>query len=289
MEKVVIIGLGLMGGSIARDLKKLGNYHICGIDQNKTHAQEALQLGWVDDLVSIDKVADAHWVILAVPVNYLPSLAIEVLDRIHKDTIVFDMGSIKNPLCNAVKNHPNRSQLVAVHPIAGTENSGPSAAIHHLFKKKLTIICEPNSSCSLKLEKTIELWKSLGARIHFMDAVAHDKHLAYVSHLSHISSFMLGKTVLEIEKDERQIFNLAGSGFESTVRLAKSAPPTWAPIFLENHENILQSLDEYIENLQQFRTLIFQQDEQQLSAIMYQCNHVGEILAGIALNNHQEP
>ncbi|MDP3352331.1 MAG: prephenate dehydrogenase [Flavobacteriaceae bacterium] len=288
MEKVVIIGLGLMGGSIAKDLKNLGNYTILGMDHNKIHEQEALQMGWVDELVSIEKVSEAHWVILAVPVNYLPSLALEVLHRVHENTIVFDMGSIKNPLCNAVRNHPKRSQLVAVHPIAGTENSGPSAAINNLFKKKLTIICESSLSCPQKLEKTIQLWKSLGARIQFMESVEHDKHLAYVSHLSHISSFMLGKTVLEIEKDERQIFNLAGSGFESTVRLAKSAPPTWAPIFLQNHQHILKSLDEYIHNLQEFRNLIYKQDEPQLSAIMHQCNHVGEILAGIALNNHQE-
>ena len=289
MEKVVIIGLGLMGGSMAKDLKKMGRYSILGIDQNKTHEQEALQLGFIDEVVNIQKITEANWVILAVPVNYLPSLAVEVLDLINKNTIVFDMGSIKNPLGKAIKNHPNRSQFIAAHPIAGTENSGPSAAVNQLFKNKLTIICEPNLSCSQKLAQTIQLWKSIGARVQFMESEEHDKHLAYVSHLSHISSFMLGKTVLEIEKDERQIFNLAGSGFESTVRLAKSAPPTWAPIFLQNHQYILQSLDEYIHNLQQFRNLIFQQDEQQLKAIMHQCNYVGEILAGIALNNHQEP
>lgn len=289
MEKVLIIGLGLMGGSLAKDLKNLGNYHILGIDQNKAHEQAALKMGWVDEIVSNEKVKDADWVVLAVPVNYLPNLANEVLNNVGENTIVFDMGSIKNPLCEAVSNHPNRSQLVAVHPIAGTEHSGPAAAIHHLFKKKLTIFCEPHLTCPQKLEKTKQLWKNLGARIQLMEPLAHDKHLAYVSHLSHISSFMLGKTVLEIEKDERQIFNLAGSGFESTVRLAKSSPPTWAPIFLQNQQHILKSLDEYIENLQQFRNLIYQQDENQLTIIMQQCNHVGEILAGIALNNHQEP
>ncbi|MDP2087862.1 MAG: prephenate dehydrogenase [Flavobacteriaceae bacterium] len=289
MENVLIIGLGLMGGSIAKDLKNTGNYRILGIDHDKSHEQEALKLGWLDEIVSIEKVSKAAWVILAVPVNHLPTLAVEVLNRVADNTIVFDMGSIKHPLCKAIAHHPKRTQLVAVHPIAGTEYSGPTAAIANLFKRKLTIICEPHLTCPQKLEKTIQLWKSLGARIQLMDSVEHDKHLAYVSHLSHISSFMLGKTVLEIEHDERQIFNLAGSGFESTVRLAKSAPPTWAPIFLQNHQHILQSLDEYIDNLQQFRNLIQQQDEQQLTAIMHQCNHVGEILAGIALKNHQEP
>ncbi len=289
MENVLIIGLGLMGGSIAKDLKKLGNYQVWGIDQNKNHEQQALQLGWLDEIVSLDKVSKANWVILAVPVNFLPSLAKDVLNRVGDNTIVFDMGSIKNPLCQAIEHHPKRSQFVAVHPIAGTEYSGPTAAIAHLFKKKLTIICDSQLTCPQKLAKTVQLWKSLGARIQLMNADEHDKHLAYVSHLSHISSFMLGKTVLEIEQDEHQIFNLAGSGFESTVRLAKSLPATWAPIFLENHQYILQSLDEYIDNLQQFRNLIHQQDYQQLTNIMHQCNHVGEILAGIALKNHQEP
>ena len=288
MENVLIIGLGLMGGSIAKDLKNTGKYRIWGIDQNKHHEQEAMKLGWLDEIVSIEKVKEADWVILAVPVNYLPNLAVEVLNRVNDDTIVFDMGSIKHPLCQAIEHHPKRTQFVAAHPIAGTEYSGPIAAIAHLFKKKLTIICDSQLTCPQKLAKTVQLWKSLGSRIQLMNADEHDKHLAYVSHLSHISSFMLGKTVLEIEQDEHQIFNLAGSGFESTVRLAKSLPATWVPIFLQNQQHILQSLDEYIDNLQQFRNLIHQQNHQELTSIMQQCNHVGEILAGIALKNHQE-
>ncbi|MDO9261269.1 MAG: prephenate dehydrogenase [Flavobacteriaceae bacterium] len=289
MENVLIIGLGLMGGSIAKDLKNTGKYKIWGIDLNKNHEQEALKLGWVDAIVSIEKTSEAAWVILAVPVNHLPTLAVEVLNKVNENAIVFDMGSIKYPLCKAIEQHPKRTQFVATHPIAGTEFSGPTAAIAHLFKNKLTIICDSQLTCPQKLEKTVLLWKSLSARIQLMNAVEHDKHLAYVSHLSHISSFMLGKTVLEIEQDEHQIFNLAGSGFESTVRLAKSSPQTWAPIFLQNHPYILQSLDEYIDNLQQFRNLIHQQNNQELTSIMQQCNHVGEILAGIALKNHQEP
>ena len=288
MENVLIIGLGLMGGSIAKDLKNTGKYRIWGIDQNKNHEQEAMKLDWLDEIVSIEKVSETAWVILAVPVNYLPNLAVEVLNKVKENTIVFDMGSIKYPLCQAIEHHPKRTQFVAAHPIAGTEYSGPTAAIAHLFKKKLTIICDSQLTCPQKLAKTVQLWKSLGARIQLMNADEHDKHLAYVSHLSHISSFMLGKTVLEIEQDEHQIFNLAGSGFESTVRLAKSLPATWAPIFLQNQQHILQSLDEYIDNLQQFRNLIQQQNHQELTSIMQQCNHVGEILAGIALNNHQE-
>jgi len=258
------------------------------MDKNNKHQQLALELGFIDELVHMEQITEADFVVLATPVNAIPSLALEVLNRLHEEAVVFDMGSIKNPLCKYTQSHPKRSQLVAVHPIAGTEYSGPTAAIENLFRNKLTIICEPELSNKNALEKTIELWKNLGARIQFMNAVEHDKHLAYVSHLSHISSFMLGKTVLEIENDERQIFNLAGSGFESTVRLAKSAPQTWAPIFLENQQYILKSLDEYIYNLTQFRSLIYHNDEQALHSIMNQCNHVGEILAGIALKNNQE-
>jgi prephenate dehydrogenase len=288
MEQVIIIGLGLMGGSLARDLKKTGKYSVLGMDKNNKHQQLALELGFIDELVHMEQITEADFVVLATPVNAIPSLALEVLNRLHEEAVVFDMGSIKNPLCKYTQSHPKRSQLVAVHPIAGTEYSGPTAAVENLFRNKLTIICEPELSNKNALEKTIELWKNLGARIQFMNAVEHDKHLAYVSHLSHISSFMLGKTVLEIENDERQIFNLAGSGFESTVRLAKSAPQTWAPIFLENQQYILKSLDEYIYNLTQFRSLIYHNDEQALHSIMNQCNHVGEILAGIALKNNQE-
>lgn len=289
MENVLIIGLGLMGGSIAIDLKKLEKYRIWGIDNNKNHEQEALKLGWIDKLVSIEKASEADWVILAVPVNHLPALATKVLNNVPENTIVLDMGSIKHPLCKALENHPKRAQFIAAHPIAGTEYSGPAAAIAHLFNKKLILICDAHLSCTKKLAKTIQLWNRLGGKVQLLNSLEHDRHLAYVSHLSHISSFMLGKTVLEIEQDKHQIFNLAGSGFESTVRLAKSSATTWAPIFLENSQHILQSLDEYIANLQQFRNLIHQQNELQLTAIMQQCNQVGEILAGIALNNHQEP
>lgn len=289
MEQVVIIGLGLIGGSLARDLKNSGDYRIVGMDENEQHCQQALSLGLIDEVVTLDWVKKADWVIIAVPVNYLPSIAVAVLDRIKEDAIVFDVGSIKQPLCKAVENHPKRTQLVALHPIAGTEYSGPTAAIAQLFNNKLLIICEPVRSNAIILEKTIQLWKMLGARIHFMEPKEHDKHLAYVSHLSHISSFMLGKTVLEIEKDERQIFNLAGSGFESTVRLAKSSPTTWTPIFLQNREHVLKSLDEYIANLTEFRTLIQQQEAEMLTSIIQQTNHVGEILEGIALKNRQEP
>lgn len=288
MEQVIIIGLGLIGGSLAKDLKKTGKYTLFGIDKNTLHQQLALELGIVDKIVSMDEIKNASIVVLATPVNSIPALALDVLNRIGEQGVVFDMGSIKNPLCERVREHPKRNQLVAVHPIAGTEYSGPTAAIEQLFRKKLTIICEPELSTKNALEKTVELWKSIGSRIQFMNALEHDKHLAYVSHLSHISSFMLGKTVLEIEQDERQIFNLAGSGFESTVRLAKSAPQTWGPIFLENQQYILKSLDEYINNLSQFRSLIYHNDAQALQTIMEQCNHVGEILAGIALKNNQE-
>ena len=174
-------------------------------------------------------------------------------------TLVFDAGSTKLAICKVVELHKNRRNFLACHPIAGTENSGPTAAISGLYKGKTNIICEVEKTTFHLQEKALDLFRAIGMRIRYMDPVSHDKHIAYVSHLSHISSFMLGKTVLAKEKNERDIFDMAGSGFASTVRLAKSSPAMWAPIFNQNKENVIESLEEYINNLQKFKELM-QQD-----------------------------
>ncbi len=282
MKKIAVIGLGLIGGSLALELKKVTWATIYGVDNNPDHLQKALELGIIYQKATLDIVKDVDIVIIAVPVNIIPKLTVQVLDWIGDDTLVFDVGSTKNEVCKAVKNHLNRKNFVAVHPIAGTEFSGPESAIYDLFTNKVNIICEQKLSSKEMVNRVISLFENIKMRNVFMEsAVQHDKHIAYVSHLSHISSFMLGKTVLEIEKDEKSIFDMAGSGFESTVRLAKSNPETWTPIFLQNKENILKSLNEYIKNLNQFKEILTKKSAEDIYAIMQNTNKIKSVLAGI--------
>ncbi|MBJ2174229.1 prephenate dehydrogenase [Aureibaculum sp. A20] len=281
MEKVVVIGLGLIGGSMAIDLKKNGNYHIIGIDRNVNHTNKALELGIIDEIGADSILTEADVVIVAVPADAIPPVTKSVLDQINENTLVFDVGSVKGQVCNQVKEHPNRRNYVAAHPIAGTEFSGPEAAFSGLFTNKINIICEKKLSDKNILEKALQIFDKLEMRTTFMKADEHDKHIAYVSHLSHISSFMLGKTVLEIEPNEHNIFNMAGSGFRSTVRLAKSSPAMWTPIFLQNKENVLKSLTEYIKNLETFKNKIEEGSNEEVFNIMENTNRIKNILDGI--------
>lgn len=281
MKKIVVIGLGLIGGSLALDLKKRLGYKVFGIDQNPKHVKKSLELGVIDGEIEFSQISDASVVIIAVPVNAIPKLTLKVLNIINDNTVVFDVGSVKNEICQAVQNHPKRKNFVAAHPLAGTEFSGPEAAILNLFDEKVNILCETDK-CDWKiLDQALSIFKKLNMRIKMMNPVEHDRHIAYVSHLSHVSSFMLGKTVLEIEKNEQHIFDMASTGFASTVRLAKSSPDTWTPIFLQNKENIIRSLDEYIKNLNEFRQLITSNNGDGLNETMKNTNYIKTILNGI--------
>ncbi|SHH00997.1 prephenate dehydrogenase [Winogradskyella jejuensis] len=282
MKNVVVIGVGLIGGSFALDIKnKFPDVTIYGIDSNKEHLEEAISLGVIDAEISINQLSKVDLVIIAIPVDATLVLLPEVLDNVAGNTIVFDVGSTKEDICLKVKNHPNRRNYLAVHPIAGTEFSGPSAAIKGLFQNKTNIICEVEETAFKLQEKALALFSDLGMRIRYMNPKAHDKHIAYVSHLSHISSFMLGKTVIEKEKNERDIFDMAGSGFESTVRLAKSSPAMWTPIFKQNKTNVIETLDEYINNLKHFKSLMEKDDFQSVYQEMESTNYIKQILNGI--------
>lgn len=282
MNKIAVIGLGLIGGSLALELKKNSWATIYGMDKNPDHVQRAIDLGIIFEEIDLDKIHEMDVVIIAVPVNIIPSLAAKILDLIDENTLVFDVGSTKAAVCDAVRNHTKRENFVALHPISGTEFSGPDAAIYDLFKDKVNIICEKELSSEAMIEKVKFIFDKLGMKNVFMDsAVQHDKHIAYVSHLSHISSFMLGKTVLEIENDEKNIFNMAGSGFASTVRLAKSNPETWTPIFMQNRENLLKSLEEYIKNLNEFKDILTRKSADDVLNIMENTNRIKDVLAGI--------
>ncbi len=281
-KHISIIGLGLLGGSMALAIRaffdKQQTFHYQGIDTNKERLREAIKRHIIDTETSFSGIKTSGIVIIAVPVDKIPEIAVKVLNIISEDTLVLDVGSTKNRIIQAVAQHPKRGNYVAAHPIAGTEYSGPGAAFAHLFRNKKNIICNPDESRPDILQKAVDLFRTIGMQTDFMDSAEHDKHIAYVSHLSHISSFMLGKTVMQIEKDENNIFNMAGSGFESTVRLAKSAPETWVPIFLENKKAILQSMQTYIENLTHFKTLIEQDQSSAIFQSMKAINHIKDIL-----------
>jgi prephenate dehydrogenase len=280
--KVHVIGIGLIGGSMVLDIKtKYPDATIFGIDTNESHLAEALSLGIIDATANFDDLAQADFVIVSVPVDVALVVLPKVLDVIGENTIVFEVGSTKIPICEAVASHPRRRNFIATHPIAGTEFSGPSAAIKGLFEGKTNIICEVEKTTFKLQEKALNLFKSLGMRIRYMDPKSHDKHIAYVSHLSHISSFMLGKTVINKEKDEQDIFDMAGSGFESTVRLAKSSPAMWTPIFKQNKKQVVKTLEEYISNLSKFKELLEKDDYEAIFNEMQSVNKIKEILNGM--------
>ncbi len=285
--KTVVIGLGLIGGSIAIDARKAGlATRIVGVDNNPGYADRALALGLVDEIADLDDaLVDAGLMITAIPVNAIKTVVLRILDRISETTVVVDTGSTKAMICKAIENHPRRGQFVAAHPLAGTENSGPDAAFSGLFAQKTNIICEKGRSSEHALKIAARLFTALDMRTIFMESVEHDKHVAYVSHLSHVSAFLLGQTVLDIEKDEKNIFNLAGSGFASTVRLAKSSPDMWAPIFEQNAEYLSQALLEYIMHLQKFQYHLMKRDVKELHRIMTNANHIRTVLEGMDMKH----
>ncbi len=278
---VTIIGLGLIGGSLALSLRQLKFAdRFIGVDNNEQHRQKALELGIVDECQDMEMaVQNADTIFLAIPVNHIANVLPKVLDLVEPHQLVIDFGSTKSSICNGVADHPKRGNFVAAHPMAGTENTGPSAAFSGLFNGKMNIICEREKSDQKMLERSIELFRSLEMNNIFMSAEAHDKHIAYVSHLSHVSSFTLALTVLDVEYDERNIFNMAGSGFESTVRLAKSSPEMWGPIFTENKENVSNALDNYINYLEAFKAAIDRGDENTLTEMMAMANDVKRVLS----------
>ncbi len=282
MENVFIIGVGLIGGSFALDIKNIyPSVKIYGVDTNIEHLEKAKTLGIIDEPSNLDALNLADIAIVAIPVDATLKVLPKVLDKVSDNTIVFDAGSTKEDICISVKNHPKRRNYLAAHPIAGTEFSGPAAAIVNLYKNKTNIICEVEETAFKLQEKALKLFSDLGMRIRYMNPKAHDKHIAYVSHLSHISSFMLGKTVIEKEKNERDIFDMAGSGFESTVRLAKSSPAMWTPIFEQNKTNVIETLEEYIANLSYFKKLMEDENFEEVYNEMTTTNHIKDILNGI--------
>ncbi|MDZ7881143.1 MAG: prephenate dehydrogenase [Saprospiraceae bacterium] len=277
--KITIIGLGLIGGSLAIALRKSGfATTLIGVEANKTNAARALELGLVDKIKPFTEgVKSADIVIVATPVNAMITVLPKVLGIVTHQ-IVMEVGSTKKPIVEAVRNHPKRANFIATHPMAGTEFSGPDAAISGLFMGKACVLCDIEDSSEAAHTTAKDLFTALQMRIVYLDADSHDVHTAYVSHISHISSFALALTVLEKERDENQIFELASGGFESTVRLAKSNPATWIPIFEQNRDNVLDVLDEHISVLSQFRTLLIKRNFDDFKTMIERANDIRRIL-----------
>jgi len=280
--KVGIVGLGLIGGSIGLKLKDLyDNIIIYGYDIDDDSVSYCLKNKIIDVKFDEEFISELDFLFLAIPVDSIKKQLSDYLNKTSNKTLIIDLGSTKFQICNSVENHQNRKNYLAAHPIAGTEFSGPNSAKKDLFNDKVMILCDTEKTDPNLLLDAKKIIKSLGMSIKTMNSKEHDKHIAYVSHLSHISSFMLGKTVMDKEDDDHAIYNMAGSGFESTVRLAKSSPEMWSSIFVENKKNIVESLDEYISNINNFKKLIEISDQKTLNDEMRRINGIKKILKGI--------
>lgn len=277
---IAIVGIGLIGGSLAITLKENGfAEHVIGVDISKQNLDKAIRRRLIDeDLNLTEALAKSDIVVLSTPVDVMLKLLPSVLDQVDRQ-VIMDVGSTKQQLLDTIRDHPKRGRFVATHPMAGTEYSGPEAAIPNLFDHKYTVLCDETSSDEDAVQTVKELYQSIPMSIASLDAVSHDVHTAYVSHISHISSFALALTVLAKEEDEERIFELASSGFGSTVRLAKSSPDMWVPIFRQNRDNVLDVLDEHINQLARFRSLLIKKDYETFYKLIEESNKIRKILS----------
>lgn len=275
-----IVGLGLIGGSLALDLKKRGvAFNVYGLDRSLDHQKQAKELNLVTDCLTLNQlIQKVDIIILAIPVHNAQEMIVDILNDIPERTYLLDMGSTKSGICDIVKDHPKRSHYVACHPMAGTEYTGPNAAVYDLFDQKPVIICDKEESGNLALEAAQQMFQALNMRILYMDSKDHDTHAAYVSHISHISSFTLALSVLDKEQSESAIFDLASGGFESTARLAKSSAEMWSQIFIQNKDSLLEVLDVYSYWLRKFRVAIEDEDVEGLNNLIKEANEIKKFL-----------
>lgn len=277
---ITIVGVGLIGGSFALVAKQKGiAKHVIGVCNREETKQKVLQLKLVDEVLPLeDAIKKSDLIYVAIPVDATVPMMQKIMDLVTNQQIVVDAGSTKFVLCDALKNHPMRKRFVATHPMWGTEYSGPESAVATAFAGRACVICEKNKSDAQAVAIVENMYQQLGMHLVYMEAAAHDTHAAYVSHISHITSFALANTVLEKEKEEDAIFELAGGGFESTVRLAKSNPAMWAPIFMQNRENVLDVLNEHISQLRKFKSALEKENINYLNELMENANKIKRII-----------
>ena len=277
---ITVVGVGLIGGSMALGLKELGiAKKVIGATHESHSLAKALELNIIDEALPLEEaVKKADIIYIAIPVDATIDVTLQVMDMITDKQVVVDAGSTKSALCHSVKDHPMRKQFVATHPMWGTEFSGPEAAVKGAFAGRACVICEREKSDDVALSTVEKLYKDLNMHIIYMNAENHDIHAAYISHISHITSFALANTVLEKEKEEDAIFEMAGGGFESTVRLAKSSSAMWAPIFMQNKENVLDVLNEHISQLRKFKASLEKENMNYLVELIENANKIKRIL-----------
>jgi prephenate dehydrogenase len=275
-----VVGVGLISGSFALAMKEKGfAKKVIGVSRTQASLDKALQLGIIDEAMPLeDAVKQSDFIYVAIPVDVTIPVMMQIMDMVSEKQIVADAGSTKYALCKALEDHPMRKRFVATHPMWGTEYSGPEAAVKGAFEGRACVICEKEKSDKDAVDVVENIYRSFGMHITYMNAESHDTHAAYVSHISHITSFALANTVLEKEKEEDAIFELAGGGFESTVRLAKSNPAMWAPIFMQNRENVLDVLNEHISQLRKFKASLEKENLEYLTELMENANKIKRIL-----------
>jgi len=277
---VTIVGVGLISGSLSLALKDKGlAKKVIGVSRSEASAKKALELGLIDEALPLEEaVRQADLIYVAIPVDATLPVMKTIMDLITDKQIVADAGSTKNALCVLLADHPLRRRFVASHPMWGTEYSGPEAAVHNAFGGRACVICEKEKSDPDAVETIEEMYRTIGMHLVYMDAGAHDMHAAYVSHISHITSFALANTVLEKEREDTAIFELAGGGFESTVRLAKSNPAMWVPVFMQNRENVLDVLNEHISQLRKFKACLEKENYEYLQELIENANKIKRII-----------
>lgn len=277
---VTIVGVGLISGSFSLALKERALVKkVIGVSRTEASAQKAIELGLIDEALPLEEaVKQADLIYVAIPVDATIGVMQQVMDMVTDKQIVADAGSTKHALCTSLDGHPMRHRFVATHPMWGTEYSGPEAAVRNAFAGRSCVICEKEKSDAAAVALVEDIYRQLGMHLVYMDADSHDMHTAYVSHISHITSFALANTVLEKEREENTIFELAGGGFESTVRLAKSNPAMWVPIFKQNRENVLDVLNEHISQLRKFKACLEKENYTYLQELIEQANKITRIL-----------
>jgi prephenate dehydrogenase len=278
-KRIAIVGTGLIGGSLAIQLNEKGlASKLIGVDASPEHQKKALEMGLVDEVMELEEAIEhSDVVILSIPVDAMVKLLPRVLDKINNQVLI-DMGSTKSEMIAIADTHAKRGRYVATHPMWGTEYSGPQAAVHGAFENKAVIICDAGSSDNDALEWTKNMYKKIGMHLLEMNGVDHDLHAAYVSHISHITSFALANTVLEKEREDDAIFEMASAGFESTVRLAKSNPSMWVPIFMQNRDNVLDVLNEHISQLRKFKSCLEKENYGYLQELIENANRIRRII-----------
>ncbi|WP_431214896.1 prephenate dehydrogenase [Puia sp. P3] len=279
-DSITIVGVGLISGSFSLALKDKGLVrNVIGVSRTKASLDRALELGLIDEALPLEEaVRKSDLIYVAIPVDVTVPMMRTIMDLVTDRQVVTDAGSTKQALCESPADHPMRDRFVAAHPMWGTEYSGPEAAVHNAFVGRSCVICEKEKSAADALDMVEGLYRDMGMHMVYMDAGSHDMHAAYISHISHITSFALANTVLEKEKEESAIFELAGGGFESTVRLAKSSPAMWLPIFMQNRENVLDVLNEHISQLRKFKACLEKENADYLRELMENANRIRRII-----------